>query len=421
MRRSGVPLQARLGLLLLLAAGPALADDSDAAALSLADKIGAAAEQARDWQAFVEGAAGGARTRAGTQPNQRLSFDVLIDKSIARDWRAVLANRLDINWQEKFGNRDAINTLKEAYLSWQPKDDLIADLGRINARHGVATGYNPTDYFRDGAVRSMVSVDPASLKKNRQGSVMLRGQTLWDGGSLTAMFSPKLESQPNDAPFHPNWGATNNRDRWLLVLSQKITGDINPQWLLYKDARLPVQLGMNLTTLVNDATVAYVEWSGGRSPLLLAQAFNLNTDQAFRNRLSTGFTYTTANKLSLTLEYQYNGAGLDRAQWNALRAAPLPIYGRYRQWVQTMQDMPTRRALFLYASWQDAFVSRLDLSAMVRFNNEDHSRLSWLEGRYRWTHDELALQWQWNSGSPTSEYGASSQRQAWQVVLRHYF
>ncbi|MBI1892392.1 MAG: hypothetical protein HYS18_17240 [Burkholderiales bacterium] len=410
-----------IGLLILLAAAPACADDADAAALSLADKIDKKAEQARDWQAFIEGAAGGAQTRTTTQQNQRLSFDLLIDKTLAKGWRAVLADRLDVNWQNQFGHRDEINTLKEAYLSWQPKDDFVADFGRINARYGVANGYNPTDYFRAGAVRSVVSVDPASLKKNRQGSVMLRGQTLWDNGSLTAAFSPKLESQTNDAPFHPNWGATNNQDRWLLVLSQKITEDINPQWLLYKEAKLPVQLGMNISMLINDSTIGYFEWSGGRSPSLLSQAFNSAGDTAFRNRLSTGATYTTSNKLSVTLEYQYNGSGLDQAGWNALRSGPLPIYGRYRQWVQTAQDMPTKHALFFYAGWQDAIINHLDLAAMVRVNSDDHSRLSWLEARYRWAHDEIALQWQRNSGSATSEYGAATQQQAWQIVLRHFF
>lgn len=410
-----------LSLALLLAAGPVLADDADAAALSIADQAGKTAEKARDWQLFVEGAAGGAETRAGTHPMQRMSVDFSLDTSFAPGWRAVFADRLDVNWQNQFGHRDEINTLKEAYLSWQARDDLIADLGRINVRYGVGMGYNPTDYFRTGAVRSMVSVDPASLKKNRLGSVMLRGQHLWDGGSVTALYSPKLAAQPNASSFHADWGATNNQDRWLLALSQQITPDFNPQCLLYKEERTPVQIGANVTTLVNDATVAYLEWSGGRSPSLLAQAFNSTVDTAFRNKLATGLTYTTTDKLSLTFEYQYNGTGLEKWSWDALRAAPLPVYGRYRQWVQTTQELPTKHSVFFYAAWQDAFISHLDLSAMVRFNAADYSRMNWLEARYRWTQDELAFQWQRNSGQATSEFGAASQRAAWQILYRHFF
>jgi hypothetical protein len=31
-------------------------------------------------------------------------------------------------------------------------------------------------------------------------------------------------------------------------------------------------------------------------------------------------------------------------------------------------------------------------------------RQSWVEARYHWTHVDLALQWQLNSGDPGSEY-----------------
>jgi len=73
------------------------------------------------------------------------------------------------------------------------------------------------------------------------------------------------------------------------------------------------QPGLNLTALPNDATVVYFEWSGGRAPSLAAQALMRPDDTAFRSRLSSGLTYTTANNISLTAEYQYNGAALDTA------------------------------------------------------------------------------------------------------------
>ena len=41
--------------------------------------------------------------------------------------------------------------------------------------------------------------------------------------------------------------------------------------------------------------------SGGRSPSLLTQALGTPDDSAFRNRTALGFTYTTADNLSLTI------------------------------------------------------------------------------------------------------------------------
>lgn len=419
MRRRVAQIPALLFALTML---PAMADGAEEAALRLTDQEPTEAEPAGDWKIFVEAGLGDAALRDGaSQSNQRLSLDIRMDKALAPGWRAIFADRIDLNRHANPGRERNINTLKEAWLSWQPEDDRLLDLGRINVRNGVATGYNPTDYFRDRANRSIISADPGSQKRNRQGSVMLRGQRLWKGGSLTALYSPKLASQPNPATWNPDLGATNNRDRWLLALGTRVPEKLDPQWLLYDEEGKSPQLGVNLATLLNDATVSYVEWSGGRSRSLLSQALNGADDSAFRNRLATGITWTAPNKLSLTLELQYNGAGMREAEWKTLPQTAPSAYGRYRRSVQSLQEMPTREAVFFYGSWQDAMVNRLDLNAMLRFNAADHSRLSWLEARYHWDRSELALQWQHNSGSAASEFGASPQRRVVQAVARYFF
>lgn len=419
-------MRSAFALALALLAGASWAEDPDEAALSLPGSAPQAAEGARVWQLFVEGAAARSQIRNTAlaeedRSTQRLSVDLQVDATLAPGLRAMLADRFDVGWQHRFEQRKSINTLKEAYLSWQQRNDVIVDLGYVNQYSGVAFGYNPTDFFREGALRSPVSADPTIIKKNRQGSAMLRGQMLWDGASLTALYSPALSDPPGSPADLPGRGATNQRDRGLLIFSKRISEDLHPQWLLYKKQGASPQLGMNLTKLINDATVAYFEWSGGRSPLLLAQALGQDGDKAFRNHVATGLTYTTSNKLSLTFEYQYNGAGLEKAQWNALSRASLPAYVRYRQFAQSVQEMPGRHAAFFYATWQDMLVSHLDLAAMVRRNSDDHSRLSWIELRYRWTHDEIALQWQIDSGDLLSDYGASPLRKAWEVSYRHFF
>lgn len=406
-------------------------DDLDA--LKLADSVSDSASPAigaSDWHWFAEGALGQSLPRQGSpSTNRRLSLDLQFDRRFAPDWRAVLSDRLDQTRQDLPTRASDINTLREAYLSWQPQTRQLLDLGRINIPYGVASGYNPTDFFRGDALRSVVSLDPASLKKNRMGSVMLRGQTLWDSGSVTALYSPRLEQQPNPASFSPDLGATNHQDRWLIAVSQKIYGDFAPQWLLYGNAGQAAQLGMNLTSLLNDATVAYLEYSGGRSNSMLAQALQGKDDSAFRNRLATGLTYTASNKLSLTLEYEYNGNAPSEREWSALKngakpgldAGPALAYLQYRKWQQAEQELASRQEVFFYASWPDAMVQHLDLAAMQKFNLADRSRLSWIEARYHLERMDLALQWQGNNGDPTSAYGATPQKHSWQALLRYYF
>lgn len=413
-------------LALALLAGAAHAQDAELDALKLADQtVDQPAAKTGPVRAFIEGAAG-AFTPANpdaASPGSlaRLSLDLQLDISPTEGLRFVLADRLDLSAQQRPSAQRSVNTLKEAYLSWQSSPDSFLDAGRINVRNGVAMGYNPTDYFRDGALRSQTSVDPASLRLNRMGTVLLRGQTLWSTGSLAAMVSPRLSQTPHDGVFSPDFAATNNRTRWQLALSQRLAEGLTPQFLLYSHRPGDLRLGANLSTLVNDATVAYAEWSLGRTRTQLAQALGKDEASRVRQQLATGLTYTAPNKLSLTLEYDYNGFGLDRAAWNRLRTVAGRDHGLYRRWTGTAQELPTRQRLFAMATWQDVAMNRLDWSVMLRHTVEDRSRLVWTELRYRWDTADLALQWQRYLGGATSDFGAAPARQILQLVARQYF
>jgi hypothetical protein len=415
---------ALLGLLLAaLEVGATPQEDPDLNALNLADKAIATTEQASDWHTLLEAAYGDTYQRYDLPSvwNERLSLDVALDKTLGGGWRLIFADRLDWDWQDQSPDDYKINTLKEAYLSWQLTPSDIVDFGRINTRYGVATGYNPTDYFREDAVRSVVSINPSSLRNNRLGSVMLRSQFLWDGGGLTALISPKITDTPSNEAFNPDFGATNNTNRWLLALSQQLSEGLNPQFLLYGKAGQTPQVGVDLTYLIGDATVAFLEWSGGNDISLYAQALGGAPRDVFRNRLAGGLTYTASNKLSLTAEAEYNGAALDSEGWATLGSGPLPRYEQYRNVAQALQDLPTRTALFMYASWPDAWITHLDLTALTRQDMIDHSRLAWGEVRYHWDHTDLAVQWQRDGGRPWSDFGVLPQRTAWQTVLTYYF
>lgn len=384
-------------VLACLLAGAAHAQE-DADALRLADEAPAVVEKRSDWRSFAEAGLGRAmrRPQGDWQASRRVSLDVQYEHALSPQWSVALADRIDTSWLPDGGGRHSINTLKEAYASWRPVDDAMLDLGRINVRNGVALGYNPTDWFRRGAVRSVVSIDPASLKQNREGADMLRAQKLWSGGSVTALYA-------------------RDPGRVLVAATQKI-GGLSPQFLAYRERSQPVQFGLNLTGLVNDATVAFVEWAGGRAPSMLDQSH-----ERWRDRLSTGLTYTTAAKLSLTGEFHYNGAGASDDEWRRLRQG-LPLrYAAYRAQVQDAQDLPTRRELFFHALWQDAFMPQLDLAAMHSTDLTDHSRRAWLEARYHAGRTDFAIQWQRSDGRGLSNFGALPEARAWQWTIRHYF
>ncbi|NIF50931.1 hypothetical protein [Burkholderia sp. Ax-1724] len=414
---------------LSLLAGTCHADDAEEAGLKLADATPTQKVDKADYQFSLEPALRLATVRPDDQVQtaERLAIELAVQKAFATGWRFNFADRLDLNGPQRFsGDPGAINTVKEFYVSGSVgrEGQNLVDIGRINMRLGVATGYNPTDYFRDNAVRSVASVDPASLRENRLGTVMLRGQRVWTGGSLTALVAPKLASGPNDADFSVDLGATNQNTRWLMAVSQHMVADLSPQFLLYGDGKpgSSPQFGVNLTHLINNACVGYVEWTGGRSPSTLARALGQpESDVAFRWSMSTGLTCTTSRNLSLTLEYQRDGAALDKAGWESLQKGPQQQYLAYRNLANAQQDPATRDDVFAMLRWQDAFIPRLDLSGFIRMNLADHSSLTWLEARYHLNRTDVALQWQLNGGSSLSEYGAMPQQTLWQVLVKHYF
>jgi len=396
------------------------AADDDAAALALPGAEAAVMPTHPATSGSFEGAWTSAARRGGeTAEAERLSAEVAADERLSPDLRFVFGDRLDLDWAGAWAQSEQTNTLKQAYLSWQPESSLLLDAGRINVRQGVAYGYNPTDFLRADAVRAIDSLDPNSLRDERLGTAMVRGEDLWTSGALTALYAPRLATSPSAAPFSPDWGATNGTSRWMVSLSQALGSHLTPQWLLFGTDR--VQAGVDLTTLIGSSVVAYLEASGGRIPSLWEQALGLPPHADWRERAATGFTVTTADKLSLTLEYEYDGAALGRSAWTAARAGSLNAYGVYRNFVLTQQELPTQQAVFVYATWQDLILRHLDATALLRVDVLDHSRLPWTELRYHWSKVEAALRWQAYSGGSTTDFGASSTSRSWQVVLDYFY
>ncbi|MFX1739793.1 hypothetical protein PXJ20_26580 [Paraburkholderia sp. A1RI_3L] len=406
----------------LAAAHPALAaDDVDGDALRLADTATAAPVTPSNWRGTFEAAVANYTAANQTAPvtlndNARVSNTLSYDGT-AGNWRTIISNRLDAGWRAGTSQYNAVDTLKQAYVSWQADPNAIVDVGRVNLREGVASGFNPTDFFKAGALRSVVSIDPESLRENRLGSVMARGQLLWNGGSMTALVSPRLNTHPSDATFDPDLGATNARTRFMLSGSQRLFGNLSPQWLLYGGEGIAPQLGVNVTTLIDDATVGFLEYAIGRGSGVadLAQATS-----SWNSKLATGVTHTFANKLSLTLEYDYDGASASATAWRALQD-DTSRYWRYRNAASIAQELMTRRSLFVYASMPDVFVQHLALTAMARYNLDDHSYFTWLEARYHWPRTDFALQWQSNHGSARSVYGAQAQSEIVQAIATFFF
>jgi hypothetical protein len=405
------------------------ADSDEESALRLADTTPPdRPETARAWQFSVEAAALEAEDRAGQwHAEQRLSLDGSWQGAVTggTGWQWRFADRLDAFGPDRLaGDQKAVNTLKDLFVGGPVGSALTLDLGRINTRYGVAYGWNPTDYFRTDAVRAVSSPDPASLRENRLGTVMLRGQHLWSDGSFTAILAPQLAEQANADGASLDIGATNHSTRWLLGATQKLGADFAPQVLLYGDDEQPgsPRLGLNLTRLVGSACVAHLEASGGRVPSRLAVAQGrAGEDLDWRGQVVAGATCTSPWNQSLTLEVQHDGEALDAAGFRALAAgSPQDLAAYVRESVRGLNPL-TRDQLFAQLRWTNAGIPQLDVSGYLSWSLADQSHSAWIEARYHWQRTDVALQWLVNSGGPATEHGLDPLHRAPQLLVRHWF
>lgn len=409
----------------LVAALPAwAADDTDLGALDLKSApVEPDSTPAKSTRIYVEGAVGSAEQRYtnGSQNLRRASVDLYHASKLAPGWRLVLSDRIDHVHPSDAGVPDTLNSLREAYVGWEGDGgNTTVDFGRINLRYGPGYGYNPTDFFRDGALRSITSINPFALRENRLGTVALRAQRLWQGGSVALALSPKLADEPSTQAFNLDLGATNNRNRLLLTANQQVSERISGQALLYKEPGRDAQPGASVTALVSDAAVAHAEWSYAKGPSLAAQAWGTPAAQRSGHKLSTGLTYTTASKLSITGEYQFNGMALDQASWNSASQGNPAALPAYLIEAQRVQELASRRAYLVYLSQRDLGLKGLELTGFVRVNANDHSRLLWAELRYHFDRIDVAAQWQQHSGRAFSEFGLYPDKRIVQLVLAYH-
>lgn len=372
--------------------------DAEAHALRLADDTPTPVAAPRAWRAALEWAEGGERGRPGGAGAavRRLSLDLRGEPVRPDGWRAAFAPRLDIEQPAQPASGDAaVLTLREAWAGLQLPAGTLLDAGRVRVRTGVALGYHPTDLFREGSARVRSAIDPASQRHQAQGSVMLRGQQVWDGGAAALMLSPRLRGNDEGRGIALDLGATNPRDRALATWSPALSRRVSTQAVAAWQAGRSPLWGLNTTWLAGDATVVHLEAAAGRMPSHLGLALQRPGDARWRGQFALGLTHTTPGRLSLTAELQHDGAALDSAAWDRLRQGPLPDCLRYLDTVQRQQALATRHAALLHATWTDAFVPRLQLAALVAADTAGARRAGWFEARYHADERlDLALQWQ---------------------------
>jgi len=306
-------------------------------------------------------------------------------------------------------HRNLRDDFREGFVTWEPAPQRYLEAGRINLRNGVALGFNPTDFFKTRTQIDQASLDPSVIRQDRLGTVMVRGQTIWDGGSASIAFAPKLTSPARlqggglASGFDPHVDRTNGADRLLATLNFDLA-DLAPQALVYREGGT-TRLGLNLTHPVGQSAIAYAEWAGGGEADLVSRAIAfgkrtgtlpeaapspLASDAAktFRNDLSIGGSWTSESKITVNLEYHYHQAGFSHQDWRQFfaaggssRTAANELWF-VRGFAADQQEPATRHQAFLRADWTDAFTPGLELTGFAFVDLYDASTLAQLSASY---------------------------------------
>ncbi|WP_370467210.1 hypothetical protein [Caballeronia sp. BR00000012568055] len=417
-------------MLASIAQVPAMAaetmNDADAAALNLADT--SAAESAapsapRPWKFFVQDAMReGAYRDAPSSLRNQASLGLIYQQSFGSSVGVKFSgrfDRFDPLSSAAASTRDE-TTIREAYATWNITPLANADAGRIDVRNGAGFGYNPTDYFKAGAVDIDVSPDPQSRRTNRLGTVGVRAQRLWDSGSVQMLFSPRLasRSEPGNPYASSDFQRTNGVNRWLFVGTQRVSATVQPQMLVYGEEGQQPQVGVNVSAVLARPLVAYAEWSGGRHASLAGEAAGQH-DDAFRARSAVGASWTTPLDLTLIAEFQHSGAGSTPSQWRALQSGNTAAWGTAVQSSVTAQELPTRYGGFLMGIWRNAGMRRLDASGFMQLDQGGGKQV-WLELRRHFDRFDVALQLQKQSGPSWDRYGAMRESRSVQVQAQFF-
>jgi hypothetical protein len=296
-------------------------------------------------------------------------------------------------------------------------------------------GFNPTDFFKTGTLVGQASLDPSSVRQNRLGTLMVRGQKIWSRGSLSLAYAPKLFEpsaivRANQYGVDPRLDATNAAHRVLAIASLDI-GAWSPQ-LLGTFERHRSKIGFNITRPFGDAVVAYAEWAGGQEGNLITRSYGYgqatgtplpdvplimatDTRTEFHSDLSAGASWTIARKVTLNLEYHYHQAGFTQQDWEhwfdlgALPGSALALW-YVRGYANDQQEPVNRHQIFARLAWPRALTSKLELSAFAFVNPLDGSAFAQAIASYylsdAWT---CGLYGSINAGPARSEHGSVPQ------------
>lgn len=339
------------------------------------------------------------------------ALDARHEWQLGPQWRLTLSDRMELEAQAG-GTTNSRNALREAYVSTSLPSDWYLDAGRINLRPGVAQGWNPSDWLRDGSLGTATQ-SPGAARDNRLGAVMLRLQRHSEAGAIEMAWLPKLRD--SGGASLSDWGLNLDRGNAVQALSLRVAPVISQAVSLDMSALFrqgqPPGWATSLTAVLAPSWLALLE-AQVQSRVGLTGPNQAAASSQAALRLAAGLSLTLDSGAVLGLEWHHAGDALSRRDWQAWRTAAAtpqgaPAFASLRSKRALTLDPIVRDALFIRAQWNDVRRDgQLDLSGLLRLNPYDHSHWAQIDLAWHLRPDwSLRLTGALTRGAPYSEHG----------------
>ncbi|WGF90522.1 hypothetical protein [Marinivivus vitaminiproducens] len=342
----------------------------------------------------------------GPDESARLDFRIL-GHPMLNDRVGLLTNlRLRTQFSEgetyDVGNDTSLD-VQELALTARATDWLDVDIGRINVRNGVATGFNPTDWFKVDSLVTADSFDVVDRREDRLGTFVIQSILHNESGVLQTGFRPEIEGHGEDwTSDHDVIGLgldrTNPRSAFYAKYAPSTGQNLAVSVSTLLEREQP-GIGFEASRALSDELVVFAEYFGQWRRDLAGEANargDLNTDVAqrlgsaggrsFQSQLALGSTWSLPfwavgnEDIALTAEYHFNQAGLSSSELDAWfdagedgDAGPGELWAT-RGLAGTRQEPLTQHQLFFRFAWTDV-TENVDLGAIAFVSPQDGSAL----------------------------------------------
>lgn len=357
-------------------------------------------------------------------PRANLGFDQYQSGTLEQSLYWVLSGRIDFDASPAtgIGHEHLSIALREAYFTYN-LDQLHFDFGRINIRDGVALAYNPSDVFRSGSLPTRRTEDPSRLRESRLGLVAIQARTNGSFGHIAGIAAPAITDAQSPVWYDPQLGAVNGREPQIYFkYTPPRWHDLYTNFIVHRVAKTSSTFAFNLSQNLGQRWMSYAEFASVRTDALSANQANIWQTKHQYQQAAIGTSYSNEKRQTMSLEYQFNGAGLNQSQWNNewQKADGVAIAQRFMR-IGRQQDPLSRESLTALLQWDQLTSPHDDLTCLYRLSLIDKSHLQWCEWRYKQDRQEWSVSLTHLAGQPRSEFGAAQQPLSLGAKLRLFY